>query len=88
MSKLNFETRDKLIYVLTGLFIVSFIIQFFLTQYDYSISLMIALFQLILSWIIAQLYFRFLNKQSYSQAGLWISWYLFTIIDAITIHFI
>ena len=87
-KKPSFATRDKLIYFLTGLFVVSFAAQLLLTRFDYRMSLMTVFLQLIVAWVTAQLFFRFLNKQNYSSAGLWMSWYLFIIIGSVIIHFI
>jgi|GEM_PF-6281748 len=82
------ESRDKLIYVISGLFIVSFIAQLFLTSFNYRMSLMSAFLQLIVSWVISQLFYRFLNNQNYPQAGLWMSWYGSVILGAIILHFL
>ena len=82
------EAREKLIYVLFGLFVTSFIAQLLLTGFDYRMSLMTVFLQLIASWMITQVFFRFFNKQNYSSAGLWMSWYLFIIVGSVVVNFI
>lgn len=82
------ESRDKLIYVISGLFIISFIAQLVLTQFEFRMSLMGVFLQLILSWVLSQLFYLFFNKQNYSKAGLWMSWYGFIIVGAILLHFV
>jgi hypothetical protein len=51
-------------------------------------SLMTAFIQLILSWMVSQLFYRFFNRQNYSQSGLWMSWFGYIIFGAIILHFL